>query len=314
MIMRSEDIIGEKVFSKQGKYFSEEEGPFGVLHQIMPLRLLWLLGVIEERRLKERSGVADKGDVGSFKDVSAVSSGLDEALTHSSGAQQTDDMFLNAEDPWRCEIPAISLEGVRILDIGCGGGLMAEPLARLGAHVVGIDASSEALDVARARAKCQGLMIEYRGGLLEDKVVKKGEVFDIVMAFEVIEHTMTPLNFLSQAAAHVKDWGVEKNTARKPQKGLQSGMLVLSTLDRTFSSYIKAICVAESVGWVPCGAHDWKAFLAPQEVVLMAKILGFSILSYRGLHYAPFSRASWKLSDKRSTNFFLSFVKEKRHP
>ena len=166
---------------------------------------------------------------------------------------------------------------MRVLDIGCGGGLMSEPLARLGAKVVAIDSSKESLLVARQHAKERGLSIDYRNKALqemeqemEQEEMEEGKTFDLLCAMEVIEHVDDPRRFLEQAARLLKD----------------KGIFVLSTLNRTAESWIKGILVAERVlGLVPRGTHAWNKFVPPDELRRWSEAAGLEVADLCGMRY-----------------------------
>ena len=143
------------------------------------------------------------------------------------------------------------LQGLSLLDIGCGGGLLSEPMARLGAQVTGVDAAARNIAVAALHAEKQGLAIDYRQGTAE-ALAESGGQFDIVLALEIVEHVADVELFLKSCGRMVKP----------------GGLLFLSTLNRTAKAWALAIAGAEYVlGWLPRGTHDWKKFLKPSEVV-----------------------------------------------
>ena len=143
--------------------------------------------------------------------------------------------------------------GLRILDIGCGGGLLAEPMARLGATVTGIDAAGGNIPVAAAHATAQGLEIDYRHTSAE-ALLAEGAAFDVVMSFEVIEHVADPAAFLQVCAGLVRP----------------GGLFLCSTLNRTTKSFAAAIVGAEWImRWLPKGTHDWSKFITPEELTGM---------------------------------------------
>lgn len=169
--------------------------------------------------------------------------------------------------------------GFTVLDVGCGGGLVCEPLARLGGCVTGIDASSSAICAAQKHAKQMGLDIDYR---VENSPIE-GETYDVVCALEVVEHVDAPDVFVQKLISAVKPGGV----------------LFLSTINRTWCSWLKAIVAAEYVlGWVPKGTHQWQAFLTPGEVAEMLRPMRWHAL--KGISYAW---GQWSLSDKLDTNY-----------
>ena len=157
---------------------------------------------------------------------------------------------------------------LQVLDIGCGGGLMSEPLARLGAKVTAVDTSKESLLVARQHAKEGGLSIDYRNIALEDMSEEKP--FDLLCAMEVIEHVSDPLRFLSKAANLLK----------------KEGILVLSTLNRTSESWFKGILVAEHLlHLVPRGTHAWEKFVPPSELTRWGQDAGLQVVDLCGMRY-----------------------------
>lgn len=183
------------------------------------------------------------------------------------------------------------LEGLSILDIGCGGGLMAEPLTRLGAEVTGIDASAETIDVAAAHAALMGLAITYQCASAED-LAAHNKTFDAVLALEIVEHVADVPGFLSTCAKLVA-----------PQ-----GCLILSTLNRTWKSYAFAIVGAEYIlRWLPQGTHDWNRFLSPAELASHLRPLGFSFANLQGMSYNPLS-GQWRLSKDLDVNY-LGYAK-----
>lgn len=159
------------------------------------------------------------------------------------------------------------LAGLRVLDVGCGGGLVCEPLARLGALVTGIDPAPRNIAVAREHAARTGLDIDYRQATAEDLVVRR-ETFDCVLALEVIEHVADRQQFADELAALTGP----------------GGLLVLSTLSRTLASLLQGILLAEYVlGWLPPGTHDWRRFLRPSELARMLRAHGLQPVAITGI-------------------------------
>lgn len=181
---------------------------------------------------------------------------------------------------------------LQILDIGCGGGLMAESLCRLGGKVTAIDESEKTIAVARQHAAEQGLAINYH--LLDaEKLLEMGEKFDLVLALEVIEHVDDYKKFLDICAQ-----------LTKPQ-----GFLIFSTLNRTAMSYIKSILIAENIlGWIPKGTHAWTKFLKPSELAAPLQQRGFLAKNIQGLDY-QITTKSWILSSRLDNNYIISFGK-----
>ena len=182
--------------------------------------------------------------------------------------------------------------GLTILDVGCGGGLISEPLARLGASVTGVDPAEENIAVARAHAAEQGLAIEYIAGTTDD-LAPAGRQFDCVTALEVVEHVPDVTAFLRSCAALIKP----------------GGLFLTSTLSRTAKSYALAIVAAEYVfGWLPRGTHQWSRFLTPGELRDHMRAGGLEPLCERGMVYSPFSGA-WALSDDCDVNYLAAAVR-----
>lgn len=172
------------------------------------------------------------------------------------------------------------LTGLRLLDIGCGGGILSEPLARLGATVVGADAVARNIEVARLHAAQQGLEIDYRATTAE-ALAEAGEVFDAVLALEIIEHVAAPPAFMDTCAALARP----------------GGAVIVSTLNRTPQSFAMAIVGAEWVlRWLPRGTHDWRRFITPDELAAMAAGAGLSPVDRRGMVFNPLT--GWRLSER----------------
>ncbi len=163
------------------------------------------------------------------------------------------------------------LKGLTAVDIGCGGGLACEPIARMGAKTTGVDADGNAIAVARAHAAEQGLDITYIHGAAEDLVDQK-KTYDVVLALEVIEHVSDPDAFISLCSNLLKP----------------GGLLIISTLNRTWKSYALAIVVSEHiVHWTPKGTHDWNKFIKPSELARMARRQDLSVTTVSGMVYNP---------------------------
>jgi 2-polyprenyl-6-hydroxyphenyl methylase/3-demethylubiquinone-9 3-methyltransferase len=165
------------------------------------------------------------------------------------------------------------LAGLKVIDIGCGGGLVAEPLARLGAHVAAIDASERNIGVARTHAEGQGLAIDYRFATAAD-IVAAGETFDAVVSLEVIEH-------VADRAAFVKDCA---------DLVAPGGLLILATLNRTAKAFALGIVGAEFIlRWLPVGTHDWRKFVRPSELAADLRRAGMRLADLKGISYNPLS-------------------------
>ena len=198
----------------------------------------------------------------------------------------------------RDRIGALPFEGLRVLDIGCGGGLLCEPMARLGAEVVGVDAAARNIPVAEAHARQSGLTIDYRSGTAEE-LVAEGEVFDIVLNMEVVEHVVDPLAYLTACQQLLKI----------------GGLMVCSTINRNPKSYVFAIFGAEYVmRWLPKGTHQWSKFITPNELYELIRNSGLSPVDKIGFVFNPLTW-QWKLSDRDlSVNYVTASVKKAPMP
>jgi 2-polyprenyl-6-hydroxyphenyl methylase/3-demethylubiquinone-9 3-methyltransferase len=183
--------------------------------------------------------------------------------------------------------------GLRILDIGCGGGLLAEPMARLGADVVGADAAERNIPVAQVHAEQSGLTIDYRHTTAE-ALADAGEQFDVVLNMEVVEHVADPLAYLTAC-----------QTLLKP-----SGLHICSTINRNAKSFAMAIVGAEYVmRWLPKGTHEWNKFITPDELYSLMEQAGLSPVDRKGFVFNPITW-QWSLSPKDlSVNYVTASVK-----
>lgn len=186
------------------------------------------------------------------------------------------------------------LSGLSLLDIGCGGGLVCEPLTRLGASVTGIDASEKNIAVAKLHAEKSGLAIDYRA-MPPETLAATAENFDVVLALEIIEHVADTAAFYA--------------TLRKLLK--PGGLLMMSTINRTAASYAKAIIGAEYIlRWLPVGTHQWSQFLRPSELAAGLAAEGFTPKPPCGICFSPFS-GKFSLNPRDlSVNYFLSATHE----
>jgi 2-polyprenyl-6-hydroxyphenyl methylase / 3-demethylubiquinone-9 3-methyltransferase len=186
------------------------------------------------------------------------------------------------------------LAGLRLLDIGCGGGLLSEPLTRLGARVTGIDASERNIAIARRHAGVGELEIDYRQATAE-ALAEAGEGFDIVLSMEVVEHAANPAGFMAACAQLVAP----------------GGLLVVATLNRTAKSFAFAIVGAEYVlRWLPRGTHDWRRFLRPSELSALVRAQGLELAEAVGVVYSPLAD-KWRLaSDDLDVNYMLRFERD----
>lgn len=184
------------------------------------------------------------------------------------------------------------LTGLTALDIGCGGGLVSEPLARMGASVTGIDPSERNIAIAKGHAEPQGLAINYRAARVED-LVAEGQTFDIVSCLEVVEHVPDVPAFVAQCAKAVKP----------------SGLAVFSTINRTFKAWALAIVGAEYVlRWLPRGTHQWDRFVTPDELRQYAEAASLRNVIFSGMTYDPL-RDTWNLAPDTGVNYLASAVK-----
>jgi 2-polyprenyl-6-hydroxyphenyl methylase/3-demethylubiquinone-9 3-methyltransferase len=180
------------------------------------------------------------------------------------------------------------LEGKKAADVGCGAGLLAEPLARLGAEVTGVDASPETIEAARDHALLQGLAIDYRVGSVE---ALEAASCDLVTSLEVVEHVADVRAYVHGLAA-----------ALKP-----GGLLILSTPNRTAWSRLMLILIGEGTGRIPRGTHDWDKFLAPEELCALVRDSGLEVADCHGLAWGP--GRGFHLSDGKSLDYFVTAVK-----
>ncbi|MDB5691149.1 MAG: ubiG [Alphaproteobacteria bacterium] len=176
------------------------------------------------------------------------------------------------------------LEGRRAADIGCGAGLLAEPLARLGAEVTGVDAAPETIAAARAHALGQGLAIDYRVGSVE--ALEGG--YDLVTSLEVVEHVAEPRAFVRGLADALGE----------------DGLLILSTPNRSSMSRLMMIVLGEGSGRIPKGTHDWDRFLCPEELCALVTEAGLEIVDVTGLAWGP--ARGFHLSDNKSLDYFVT--------
>jgi 2-polyprenyl-6-hydroxyphenyl methylase / 3-demethylubiquinone-9 3-methyltransferase len=184
------------------------------------------------------------------------------------------------------------LKGFRILDIGCGAGLLTEPLARLCAEMTGIDPAAENIAAARAHAVESGVTVDYRDMTAED-LAADGEQFDVVLAMEVVEHVNDVSLFVLTCGSLVKP----------------GGLFFTATLNRTLKSFALAIVGAEYIlGWLPRGTHQWDKFVTPDELETAIESAGLNVTGERGVIYNPLADR-WQLSSDMNVNYMLVAVR-----
>ena len=183
------------------------------------------------------------------------------------------------------------LKGLSILDIGCGGGLISEPMARLGANVTGIDASEKNINVAKIHSRKSDLKINYLNSSPENLGTK--EKFDVILNLEIVEHVDNVNLYIKSCHKLLK----------------KNGLMFTATLNRSFTSYVKAIIGAEYIlRWLPIGTHDWNKFIKPEELEKFLSKENFTTLDIKGLKFNPFS-FKWKKSSDLSVNYIISSLK-----
>ena len=183
----------------------------------------------------------------------------------------------------------LALAGLSIVDIGCGGGVLSEPLARLGARVIGLDPAPENIRVARAHAEAEVVDVDYRAQTIES-VVEAGERFDIVLAMEVVEHVVDMPAFVKTACAAVKP----------------GGLFFAATINRTMRAFALAIVGAEYVlRWLPKGTHDWEKFVKPHELADAIVAGGLRVTDTTGVVYNPLND-SWIKNRDTAVNYMVA--------
>jgi len=183
------------------------------------------------------------------------------------------------------------LKTINILDIGCGGGLLSEPMSRLGANVVGIDASKKNIEVAKFHAKKNKLKINYI--CASPEILKIQKKFDVILSMEIIEH-VEDINFFIKKSSEL----LKKN-----------GLMFIATLNKTLKSYIFAIVGAEYIlKWLPIGTHDWNKFIKPDELIKITKINNLKLEKLDGMNFDLLTN-EWNLSSNNSVNYIAKFKK-----
>jgi len=182
------------------------------------------------------------------------------------------------------------LDGLRLLDIGCGGGLLCEPMTRLGARVTGVDATEPNIKTAMTHAAGVGLSIDYRVGTAEGLVASGEELFDVVLNMEVVEHVADPAAFLRTCASLLKP----------------GGLMIVATLNRTAKAFALAVVGAEHVlRWLPVGTHDWTKFVRPKEIkAALGSVAGLALKGPIGVSYNPLMDR-WNLGTDSAVNYMM---------
>ncbi len=190
------------------------------------------------------------------------------------------------------------LSGLKLLDIGCGGGLVSEPMARLGADVTGIDASEANIKTALTHARAGGLDIDFRAGTAEALLIENAGRFDVILNLEVVEHVANPAAFLKTSAGLLAP----------------GGMIILATMNRTAKAFALAIVGAEYVlGWLPRGTHDWNKFLKPEELASPLGEAGLTCATPIGVSFNPLTD-NWRLSRDTAVNYLLTATRPQASP
>jgi 2-polyprenyl-6-hydroxyphenyl methylase/3-demethylubiquinone-9 3-methyltransferase len=188
----------------------------------------------------------------------------------------------------------VNLDGAHVVDIGCGGGIFSEALARGGAHVTAIDAAQELIEVARRHAAAQATPVHYEAVTAEQLAARQAGHFDVVTCLELIEHVPDPDSLIEACATLLKAGGV----------------LVISTLNRNAASYLLGVVMAEYVlKLVPRGTHDYMQFIRPAELAAMARAAGLTTRDVRGMHYDPLTRRA-RLCATPSVNYLATFTRD----
>ena len=183
------------------------------------------------------------------------------------------------------------LKTINILDIGCGGGLLSEPMSRLGANVVGIDASKKNIEVAKFHAKKNKLKINYI--CASPEILKIQKKFDVILSMEIVEH-VEDINFFIKKSSEL----LKKN-----------GLMFIATLNKTLKSYMFAIVGAEYIlKWLPIGTHDWNKFIKPDELIKVTKINNLKLEKLDGMNFDLLTN-EWNLSSNNSVNYIAKFKK-----
>jgi len=183
------------------------------------------------------------------------------------------------------------LKNIKLLDIGCGGGLLSEPMCRLGASVVGIDASKKNIEVAKFHAKKNKLKINYK--VASPEKLKTKTKFDVILNMEIVEHVNDIDFFIKESSRLLK----------------KNGIMFVATLNKTLKSYVFAIVGAEYIlKWLPIGTHDWEKFVKPEDLINISKKNNLSLKKLDGIQFNILN-GSWEISRDTSVNYIVKFVK-----
>jgi 2-polyprenyl-6-hydroxyphenyl methylase/3-demethylubiquinone-9 3-methyltransferase len=183
------------------------------------------------------------------------------------------------------------LKNIKLLDIGCGGGLLSEPMCRLGANVVGIDASKKNIEVAKFHAKKNNLKIDYK--VASPEMLKNKTRFDVILNMEIVEHVNDIDFFIKESSKLLK----------------KNGIMFIATLNKTLKSYVFAIVGAEYIlKWLPIGTHDWEKFVKPSELIRISKKNNLSLKKLDGMNFNILDN-SWKVTGDTSVNYITKFIK-----
>ena len=183
------------------------------------------------------------------------------------------------------------LKNIKLLDIGCGGGLLSEPMCRLGANVVGIDASKKNIEVAKFHAKKNNLKIDYK--VASPEMLKNKTRFDVILNMEIVEHVNDIDFFIKESSKLLK----------------KNGIMFIATLNKTLKSYVFAIVGAEYIlKWLPIGTHDWEKFVKPGELISITKKNNLSLKKLDGMNFNILDN-SWKVTNDTSVNYITKFIK-----
>ncbi|AFC73331.1 bifunctional 2-polyprenyl-6-hydroxyphenol methylase/3-demethylubiquinol 3-O-methyltransferase UbiG [Rickettsia montanensis] len=267
-------------FEKISHNWWNKDGEFGILHRINPIRFEYIIEKITTHYNRHLSKLAYREEfVGNTQHSTAayieVREDASSGLTH--------------KLPLEVEFEKMSndISKLEILDVGCGGGLIATPLAAQGFNVTAIDALQSNIETATAYAKENGVKVNYLQSTIEE--LESNKLYDVVICLEVIEHVENVQQFILNLVKHIKP----------------NGMAIISTINRTKKAYILGIIVAEYIlGWVPKNTHDYSKFLKPLEIYEMLTDTEIEIKELKGLVYDP-AKNEWKLSDDIDVNYFM---------